>query len=445
MLLILINVSGINGQSRLEFIKIKNIDTTIYLKEVIDTENIYLNFVIIDIIPDTSKNYLNNEKLKEIYNLDQDNRIDNKANGIVFYYNEVKPKFGENCIRYPIVKDSIGALDSFNTKGANHPPFIFILSTNKNIQDKYLANSDAEKRFTSVINNTEYCFFLTGTYKLLKTLITDYDSILDSIAKKDTTIKMPFNKVELSLSILSLNKIIARSSPAESSWNPAIPFNFTRFRISYFFSDHFGFTSGIDFQLNQVTFNETFIQFSYPSIDIENEEYVKEIEAQDINENIEIKSISAPLELTCRFRKKNHSHNIHGGIILNWNKASTKLDKGAISYRGYYLEKNCTLFDVDYLGFYDNVDFENRNYMIPINRFTTSFILGYSYDFSLYKNLFLYINGELSFDFIPLTQKNESYIISHNPSEYNSLVFSSGKLETSKFLLECGIKFKLKY
>ncbi len=215
------------------------------------------------------------------------------------------------------------------------------------------------------------------------------------------------------------------------------------FEMGYFFSRHAGISTGIGYQSysNELSLNS--YTDSFPSIDIDNEEYERRVSASEILETQDITMLNIPLSFTYRIPVfKSAGFFLSAGMNLSIPIVKKYNSSGTYSFTGYYSSYNVTFQDLPEYGF--AAETESYSEGSPVMEpYILDVIAGAGIQISLSKNFqaALGLNYKRSLTDIAEPDTNEMFHLSSDVNQINSMLsgLSSSRIET------IDLRFTLRY
>ena len=167
----------------------------------------------------------------------------------------------------------------------------------------------------------------------------------------------------------------------------------------------------------------------YNDIDIDGQNYEKRVIGKNMNEEIEIKSISMPLYLSLYYPLKAFESKFmlftKFGLKTYLNVSSKyKLSQGKLSYRGYYPEYDVELKDLYEYGFFEDVKPVIDTYDLDMKTVVIygTINLGIEYEINTSTSISISMDYLRSISKI-LKENQESTEVSRSVYDYNSILY----------------------
>ena len=181
----------------------------------------------------------------------------------------------------------------------------------------------------------------------------------------------------------------------------------------------------------------------YQTVDTDDEEYTRIVISDNINEIQKYTFLDVKLGLQYRINLSSKLKlNISANGMYSLNLNNEYESDGIFSYQGYYPQYNITLYDLPQYNFASNQNLETKGDLDLGS--SISLLLGLGMELRLSEGINLQLEGYYQQGLNNISKnKTESYIISDNPSDFNSIISASSETKLSGYGLSIGLVFVL--
>jgi hypothetical protein len=214
----------------------------------------------------------------------------------------------------------------------------------------------------------------------------------------------------------------------------------------YFFSKHFGLSTGIGYETyrNELSLNS--FADSFPSVDIDNEEYDRRVSASELQEYQDISMINIPVSVNCNIPFfKRAGFFLSAGMILGVPVIKNYNSNGTYTFTGYYSSYNVIFHDLPEYGFPSNTasSAEGSLELAPYIIYATG---GAGIQYSLNTNfqIALGVNYKRSLTGIIESHAPEAFRLSSDINQINSMIngLTGSRIETIDLRISLRYYFK---
>lgn len=305
---------------------------------------------------------------------------------------EKQPLFIPNV---PNPKDVV-TIDSYDT-------YLRVKSDTATIPDKNIYFIDVRNYLFDIGVNVQYN--ITSNYQL-NTVEESYNSLLKNINTKSYGYGIG----------LDFNSRIAKSR-----------------RVNYYLNFGVGFEkNGIEFYGSN--YNE------YATKDIDNDAYLRQIQLNDIKEEIDLSYFYLPLGLKIKyFLDKEFSIEATVGAKLYYLIDKKYSVTTNASYKGYYEQFDKLTMDHYYdYGYYD-LSFQNQKLDLPEFNYGLFGNIGASYRIN--ERYSTSMRMAYDYSMVNISNYNGTYVLSETKDDYKSLIYSYDKISKSNLNIKLGINY----
>jgi hypothetical protein len=183
--------------------------------------------------------------------------------------------------------------------------------------------------------------------------------------------------------------------------------------------------------------------YEYPSTDTDGDQYTRIVSSDKIVENQEVSFADIQLGLQYRIPlSKKVKFNISLSGLYSINMKKNFESEGTFSYQGYYPQYNITLFDLPQFNFASNQNLNTSGEIDLGSNISILACLGFEFRLSDGMNILFEGNYQQGLKNISKNE-NANYIISDNPSDFNSLMNASSSTKIQSYGLKIGFVFIL--
>lgn len=212
--------------------------------------------------------------------------------------------------------------------------------------------------------------------------------------------------------------------------------------IGYFFTRHFGLSTGVDYIPYKTQVNLDTYQNKFDTKDSENETYERRVTGTDIKEIQEIGFVNIPLYLNLRLPiGKIFSFFFQAGANLSVPVSKNYSSNGNFTYKGYYSAYNVLVENLPQYGFPSNHNtFTNGE--IELQQYNINGIASAGIGFNVLKKFQIVFTTTYSQSLSKISAYDspDNFQLSSDVDQMNSLIGGS------KVSLESmGVKFSLRY
>jgi len=243
---------------------------------------------------------------------------------------------------------------------------------------------------------------------------------------------------------LTQNSLITGSTPTLEGLTSTSSNSFNiLLETGYFFSKHFGISTGIGYETyrNELSLNS--YTDSFPSVDLDNESYERRVSGSEILEDQDISMLNIPLSLIFRIPfLKRAGFFVSAGINLSLPIEKKYSSSGTYTFTGYYSSYNVLFHDLPEYGFSANTA-SYTDGGLDLEAYIIDATAGAGIQYSISRNLqfAIGVNYKRSITNISEPEAAESFQLSSDIDQINSIVsgLSSSKIET------IDLRFSLRY
>ncbi len=246
---------------------------------------------------------------------------------------------------------------------------------------------------------------------------------------------------------------------SESNFLPGFDFDIS---FDYFFNDgpkkfSYGYSAGLGFsRYNASVSIDSFTQSFNDHSDELDKDYVKNLYASDIAQNLSLDYIDIPVSFKMKYKwRTNVNLYAEGGVVFSWllSPTLTSDESGAIEYTGTFTylfpqgnQQVVTFEDVPYYGFtvYDDLKYSNED--PGFSSLNISAMVNGGVMFWLSQRLSINTEVMYRYGFLNImnTSLDEEFILSKGEGELNNIFKNCSNLHTNAFMLNLGISYFLK-
>ena len=216
--------------------------------------------------------------------------------------------------------------------------------------------------------------------------------------------------------------------------------------IGYFFSTHFGLSSGIGFTSAKTQLTLDAYQNKLNAVDSENESYERRVNGSDITEVQKVGFLCVPLSIILRlpFNDK-AAFFIQTGVGVSVPLSKTYNSTGTFTYKGYYPAYNVLLENLPAYGFSSNKNV-TANGELELNHLSFNAAVSGGVDFFIKENI--QIAGAVCYNKTLSNISNYStpdkFQLSTDVDQINSLMGGSTKASVQLISLKVSLRYYLK-
>lgn len=201
--------------------------------------------------------------------------------------------------------------------------------------------------------------------------------------------------------------------------------------------------TGLQYTNVRSKYNLSAYDYEYSSVDADDEEYTRIVNSDEITEIQKNSFLDIQLGLQYRIplsQKAKLNFSLSGLYSINL-KSEFESD-GTFSYQGYYPQYNITLFDLPQYNFASNQELSSSGELELASNISVLAGLGTEFRLSEGMNLQFEFYYQQGLKNISKYEPN-NYIISDNPTDFNSLMNASSSTKLQSYGLKIGFVFIL--
>ena len=214
------------------------------------------------------------------------------------------------------------------------------------------------------------------------------------------------------------------------------------FEIGYYFTRHFGLSTGVDYSSYKTELNLDTYQNKFDAIDSENEPYEHRATGTAIKEVQNISFVSVPIYLNFRLPfSKSFGLFLQVGANVSVPISNSYSSSGIFTYKGYYSAYNVLLEDLPDFGFPSNHSTISSG-ELKLQQYNINANASAGFDIFILKKIQLVFAATYSKSLSDISayDSQDKFQLSSNVDQMNSLMGGS------KVSLESmGVKFSLRY
>jgi len=274
-----------------------------------------------------------------------------------------------------------------------------------------------------IIFFTELTSFSQDTSRVDKNLSKLYSGIIFGITKNSIITGNP-------------DKLDGLSSTSSNSFH-------ILYEMGYFFSNHAGITTGIGYETYRNEFSLDSYSDSFPSIDIDNEEYDRRVSASAIIEGQDISMINIPLSFIYRVTfLKRAGFFLSAGINLAFPIVKNYNSSGIYTFDGYYSSYNVLFHDLPEYGFSADAQSTTES-SLDLAPYIIDATAGAGIQYSLSKKfqIALGVNYKRSLTDLSGPEATEMFQLSSDINQINSMVNGLKSLQIETIDLRISLRY----